>query len=80
MCVLNVGSIGKGIIFIHSTVAQERKEKKTQNGRMFLKKSIFLCCACSSGVKTSLNLIAMLVCVYGNKRIEQNNNNNNFNI
>lgn len=39
---------------------------------MFLKKSIFLCCACSSGVKTSLNLIANRVLVYGNNmRIEQ---------
>lgn len=43
---------------------------------MFLKKSIFLCCACSSGVKTSLNLIAITVLVYGNNmRIEQKKKN-----
>lgn len=64
------------------TVAQERKEKikKTQNGRMFLKKSIFLCCACIGGVKTSLNLIAITVLVYGNNmRIEQKKKNNKNN-
>ena len=78
MCVVNEHLLNAlvlvRVLYLY-TVAQERKEKnikKTQNGRMFLKKSIFLCCACSSGVKTSLNLIANIVLVYGNNmRIEQ---------